>query len=349
MIIGERKIGPDQKPFIIAEVGINHNGDLDTAFKMIEVAKKIGFEAVKFQTFKAEEFNINKDETYTYKSQGQTITESMLEMFKRYEFSVEEWHKIKKKCDDENIMFLSTPQNKSDLDILLDIGIPAIKVGSDDFVNVPLLREYSKVDLPLMLSIGMADMGEIYKTLEVVNAFWRDDVLLFLCTSEYPTASENVNLKKLSTLKAAFPNVQLGFSDHTAGALAAPIAVGFGACVFEKHFTLDNNMPGPDHWFSANPTMLKQWYYSINEAWKMLGSAELVPTAKEKEMRKLARRSLYVTKNIKAGEKITVDKIGLYRPNIGIEGAMWDYVDGMYATKDLKAGVSISWGDFSDE
>ena len=349
MIIGNRKIGPEQKPFIIAEVGINHNGDLDTAFKMVEVAKEIGFEAVKFQTFKAEEFNINRDETYTYKSQGKEVTEPMLDMFKRYEFSREEWFKIKNKCDEEKIMFLSTPQNKSDLDLLLEIGIKAIKVGSDDFTNIPLLQEYSRAGLPLMLSIGMADMAEIYKTLEVVNAFKRNDILLFLCTSEYPTAPENVNLRKLSTLKAAFPNLSLGFSDHTAGTIAAPVAVGFGACVFEKHFTLDNNMPGPDHWFSANPSVLKQWYDSINEAWQMLGSAELVPTVKEKDMRRLARRSLYVIKDIKAGERITVDKVGLYRPNTGIEGSMWDMVDGMSALKDLKAGTALHWGDFCDE
>lgn len=349
MIIGNRKIGPEQKPFIIAEVGINHNGDLDTAFKMIEVAKEIGFEAVKFQTFKADEFNINRHETYTYKSQGIEVTEPMLDMFKRYEFSREEWFEIKNKCDEEKIMFLSTPQNKSDLDLLLDVGISAIKVGSDDFTNVPLLREYSKAGLPMLLSIGMADMAEIYKTLEVVNAFERDDILLFLCTSEYPTAPENVNLKKLSTLKAAFPNVSLGFSDHTEGAIAAPVAVGFGACVFEKHFTLDNNMPGPDHWFSANPEVLKRWYDSINEAWVMLGSTELVPTAKENEMRKLARRSLYVINDIKIGETITADKIGLYRPNNGIEGSMWDKVEGMRALRELKAGTPLHWGDFGDE
>lgn len=348
MIIGNRKIGPEYKPFIIAEAGINHNGDLETAFKMIEVAKKIGFEAVKFQTFHADEFNIDDTATYTYTSQGKIVTESMLEMFQRYEFSIEEWYKIKKKCDDEHIIFLSTPQNKTDLDILLEIGVPAIKVGSDDFTNIPLVREYSRVGLPLMLSVGMAEMGEICKTLEVVDAFSRDDVLLFLCTSEYPTPPENVNLRKLSTLKAAFPSVDLGFSDHTAGTIAASVAVGFGACVFEKHFTLDNNMSGPDHWFSADPEILRKWYDSINEAWIMLGRAELVPTAKEREMRRLARRSIYLTRDIKAGEKITLDKIGLYRPNTGIEGSMWDMVDGMCASRDLKKGTALHWGDFRD-
>lgn len=348
MNIAGREIGINEKPFNIAEVGINHNGDINIAFKMIDVAKKIGFEAVKFQTFKADGFNIDSHETYTYKSQGQIITESMLDMFKRYEFSVDEWIAIKRKCDEEDIIFLSTPQNKSDLDLLLELGVPAIKIGSDDFTNLYLLEEYNKVGLPMMLSIGMADMGEIYNSLATINAFNRNDIVVFLCTSEYPTPPEDVNLKKLNTISNLFPNIQLGFSDHTEGVLAAPMAVGFGACVFEKHFTLDNDMPGPDHWFSANPQVLKEWNDSIISAWKMLGSSELIPTKKEKEMRSLARRSIYTVKEIKCGELLTADNLGLFRPNKGVAGSMWNYVVGKHASKDLAKGSAIKWGDFCE-
>ena len=345
MIIGERKIGPEQKPFIIAEVGINHNGDLDTAFRMIEKAKILGFEAVKFQTFSAKEFNIDSQATYTYMSQGREVTESMLKMFQRYEFTKDEWKKIKEKCDKEGILFLSTPQNASDLELLLEIGIPAIKVGSDDFTNIPLLREYRKANLPMILSCGMADLGEIYCALEAVEAFSRGDVALLLCTSEYPTPVDDVNLLKLKTLRGAFPKLTLGFSDHTQGALAAGIAVGFEACIFEKHYTLDHDMPGPDHWFSANPEELKEWYDTILTSWSLLGKADLVPTAAEKDMRITMRRCIYVKKEICQGEELTMDNLGLYRPGNGILPAQMPLVLGKKARNNLYVGHQLSWSD----
>ncbi len=346
MQIAGRKIGIQEKPFIMAEVGINHNGDIETAFSMIETAKKLGFEAVKFQTFHAAEFNIDDTAVYTYKSQGKEITESMLQMFQRYEFSKSEWKQIKQKCDDEEIMFLSTPQNVSDLEILLEVGVPAIKVGSDDFTNLPLLREYRKANLPMILSCGMADLSEIFHALEAVEAFSRDDVALLLCTSEYPTPTEDVNLLKLRTLRGAFPALTLGFSDHTKGELAAGMAVAFEACIFEKHYTLEHNMPGPDHWFSANPEELKKWHDTIVNAWNILGKAELIPTQKEKEMKKIAQRSLYTVKAIPAGMKITADMVGMFRPSGGIGGEYWDLVLGTYATQDLPAKHLLKWGDF---
>lgn len=346
MQIAGRKIGFQERPFIMAEVGINHNGDLRIAFEMIEKAKKIGFEAVKFQTFHAKEFNVDDTATYTYKSQGKEITESMLQMFQRYEFSKSEWKQIKKKCDDEGILFLSTPQNVSDLEILLELGVPAIKVGSDDFTNLPLLCEYRKANIPMILSCGMADLAEIYQALEAVDAFSRDDVALLLCTSEYPTPVEDVNLLKLKTLRGAFPKLTLGFSDHTQGAVAAGMAVGFEACIFEKHYTLNHDMPGPDHWFSASPDEIREWHDTIVTSWKLLGNAELVPTAKEKEMRKLARRSIYTVEPISKGTKIVSNMLALYRPGGGIGGEQWDLIVGKVAAKDLPAKHLLKWGDF---
>ena len=156
--INNINIGFGYSPFIIAEVGINHNGEIEKALEMIDVAKRAGASAVKFQTFKALEFVADSSQTFTYKSQGREITESMLDMFTRYEFSRDDWFVIKKKCDDTGIIFLSTPQNITDLDLLLEIGIPAIKVGSDDFTNLPLLSSYAKTKLPMILSCGMSDL-----------------------------------------------------------------------------------------------------------------------------------------------------------------------------------------------
>ena len=345
MKIGDRIISIKEKPFIIAEAGINHNGNLETAFRMIETAKDIDVDAVKFQTFKAEEFNVDETATYTYHSQGKEITESMLQMFKRYEFTFNEWEQIKKKCDDIGIMFLSTPQNISDLELLMQLDLPAIKVGSDDFTNIPLLKKYASKRLPMLLSCGMADLGEVYYSLEAVEAFARDDIALLLCTSEYPTPYEDVNLNKLKTLHSAFPELVLGFSDHTQGSLAAGMAVALNACVFEKHFTLDNDMEGPDHWFSDNPLSLAEWKKTILDGWSLLGSSVVRPTLKEREMRSLARRSIYTVQDIEEGEILTEKKLGMFRPGDGLQAKELRNIIGKKAKNNISRGHKLNWGD----
>ena len=297
--INNHEISKDNPPFVIAEAGINHNGDIDKAKKMVKTAKNSGVDAIKFQTFKADEFITDSSLKITYQSQGSTITESQLELFKRCELSESEFFEIKKTCDEENILFLSTPQNKSDLDVLLKIGITAIKVGSDDFTNIPLLKSYSKTNLPLLVSCGMADIQEVQETLDTIGSLDGYPTVLLLTTSEYPTIPENVNLLKFQTLSEKFPDLILGYSDHTQGSLASSLAVVFGARVLEKHFTLDNNLPGPDHWFSVNPSDLKKWNTSIQSAYKMLGTNEIKPTKNEEKMKILARRSIISLCDIK--------------------------------------------------
>ncbi|MGQ0376802.1 MAG: N-acetylneuraminate synthase family protein [Nitrososphaerota archaeon] len=235
------KIGRGFVPFIVAEAGLNHNGEIQKAFEMIKVAKEAGVNAIKFQTFKASEFIADTTLTYTYLSRGKKITEPQLELFKRCEFSREDWFKIKEKCDKEKIMFLSTPENRSDLDLLLEIGIPAIKVGSDELINLPLLKDYATTGLPIILSSGMANLDEIHDALKTVGALDGYPTILLVTTSEYPTAFEDVNLRKFETLSKTFPSIPLGFSDHTQGFLASSLACVFGACFFEKHFTLSRS------------------------------------------------------------------------------------------------------------
>jgi len=326
------------RPFIVAEAGINHNGDLSKAFKMIEVAKWSGVDAVKFQTFKAKEFCGDKTQMFTYQSQGKKVTESMFEMFRRYEFSRDEWFQIKKKCDDESILFLSTPQNRSDLDLLLELGLPVIKVGSDDFTNLPLLKDYSTTGLPIVVSCGMSDLAEVYQALDSIGTFKGYPTILLLCTSQYPTPPEDVNLLKLKTLSNTFPDLVLGFSDHTEGSLASSLAVGFGAVFFEKHFTLDNNLAGPDHWFSENPKNLESWVKSIHQSYKMMGSSLVRPTEKELEMRKLARRSIVILNDIKKGNELTEDNIGLRRAGNGLPPAFIKKILGSFASQNLAKG-----------
>ncbi|MGG3887912.1 N-acetylneuraminate synthase family protein [Metabacillus fastidiosus] len=347
IIIGDKEIGKGCRPFTVAEAGINHNGDLDKAFKMIEVAKESGVDAIKFQTFKAEEFVTNINQTYTYLSQGMEVTESMLEMFKRYEFSRDQWYKIKKKCDEVGITFLSTPQNKSDLDLLDEIGISAIKVGSDDFNNTPLLKNYIKTNLPLILSIGMADLLEVYQTLESIGALKGYPIILLVCTSQYPTLEKDTNLKRISKLMEEFPGIPIGFSDHTQGAIAASVAVGLGACFFEKHFTLDNSLPGPDHWFSENPKTLLAWNQSIQISYEMLGNESIRPTLKEEEMRRIARRYIVAIKDIEKGEGFTEENIGLKRTGEeGLNPYEFETIIGKIATTNIEKGSMLKKGDF---
>lgn len=343
--IAGRMIGPDDPPYCVAEVGINHNGELPLAFRMIDAAKAAGADAVKFQTFKAEEFCGDPDQTFTYKSQGKAVTESMLRMFQRYEFPPETWRAIKAHCADVGITFFSSPQNASDLELLQQVGVPAIKVGSDDFTNLPLLRSFAAAGLPLILSCGMSDMAEVHQALEAVGWFEGNSIALLLCTSQYPTPPEDVNLAKLTTLQQAFPRLLVGFSDHTQGALAAALAVARGARIFEKHFTLDHNFPGPDHWFSEEPAGLADWIQAIRNADVLLGSPYLRPTTSEREMRLLARRSVVALRNIARGEVLDQTNTGLRRPGGGLPPSMVDRVWGLQAARDIKKGERLTLGD----
>ena len=263
-IINGNIINEINKPYLIAEVGINHNGKLENAIKMIEIAKDSGVNCVKFQTFKAEEFIIDKNLRYSYHNNGKEINESMQEMFKRYEFKQEEWYRIKEKCLELEIEFLSTPQNPTDMDFLNKLGVNAIKIGSDDFNNIPLIKYYASFNKPIILSTGMANYNDVTMVVDLFKKLNFKKYSLLVCTSAYPAPLNEVNLNKILTLKNITKNKIIGFSDHTENNYSSMIAVGLGARIFEKHFTLDKKLAGPDHWFSMNPDELFDWVRSIN-------------------------------------------------------------------------------------
>ena len=304
--IGDRLVGKGNSPFIVGEAGINIMV-VEMALEMVREAKYAGCDAIKFQTFKADEVCNDKNQTYTYKSQGKEVCESMLEMFKRYELPKSAWKTIKEECIKENIQFFSTPQNTSDLDILLQVGVPAIKVGSDDFTNLPLLKSYAKTDLPLILSCGMSNLAEAYEAIDCIGGLDGYPVILLVCTSQYPTPPEDTNLTRIKTLQSAFPGIPIGFSDHTRGPLASSIATGLGAVFLEKHFTLDHNLAGPDHWFSEDPKGLKQWVTSIRQTYSMLGSPIVRPTKTEEANKLEFQRYLIASKKIRKGEIFAVE------------------------------------------
>lgn len=344
--VGNRLVGGDSPPYIIAEAGINHNGDINIAKEMVRVAASVGVDAVKFQTFRTEEFLTDRSIPYTYTSQGKEITESMFDMFKRTELSDDEWHALKECCDSCHVDFLSTPASTAGTKFLVDLGSVAIKVSSDELTNLPQLREYASFGLPLLVSCGMGNAEEIERMLDAVDAE-RHDVCIFLCTSQYPTPPENVNVLKLTEMRRLFPNVVLGLSDHTEGSVAAVMSVALGACVFEKHFTLDHDMPGPDQWFSSNPEELGEWVAKIREAHMMLGTSKLAPTAIEMKARDEFRKSIVTLEPMKRGDIFSKDNIGSRRPGTGMSPDRIDAVLGRSAARDLPASHLITPEDIA--
>ena len=305
--------------FIIAEIGVNHNGNINIAKEMIDKAKKAGADCVKFQTFEAEEFVSDPKQTYTYKSQGEEVTESMIEMFKRFQFCKDEWKEIINYCKQKDMVFSSTAQNKSDLDFLLSItDLPFIKVGSDDLTNLEQMKYYASKQKPMIISAGMAYAYEIEDAVRAMREVENEDITVLHCISSYPTDAEEVNLKKIPVIRDAF-GVKVGFSDHTIGSASAVGSVCFGAVVIEKHFTLDNDMAGPDHWFSITPKELKQYIDDIRFIENAIGKAELKPTSKEIEMRKTMQRKIVFSKDFKASDIVTSDSFEYKRSEYGIE------------------------------
>ncbi len=339
--IAGRPINSNRPPYLVAEAGINHNGELAKAMEMIAVAKDAGADAIKFQTFRADELIGDPQLTYSYRSQGETVTESMLSLFRRCELERSAWSELKAECDRRGITFMSTPQNLDDLDLLLDLDIPAIKIGSDDFTNLPLLKSFAATGLPIILSCGMADGAEIERSLNAIGFMQGYPVALLLCTSLYPTPPEAVNLARLSALRAANPKLTLGFSDHTEGTLASSLAAALGASIFEKHFTLDVSLPGPDHWFSLDPPALAAWVHAVRTAHTMLGAAALKPAPAELAMRKLARRSVIALRAIARGERFTAANVGVRRPGTGLPPECYDVVVGAVAARDIERGAPV--------
>lgn len=287
--IAGRSLGDGCAPFIVAEAGINHNGKLDTAIDMVHVAKVAGCDAIKFATLKAAEF-CNPDHMISYTYQGELVTEPEMEMFRRCELPDEAWPVLKRECDRIGIVFFSTPQNESDLALLLEVGVPCIKVGSDDLTNLDLIAAYASHSLPLILSTGMADLDEALAAVDVV-ACSDAQLIVLSCTSEYPCPLKNANVARISTLQESLPYVPIGYSDHTRGSAAAAAATALGAAYLEKHFTLNNAARGPDHQFSAGPLDLATWVNVIRTARLVLGHGRIEPTEQERVNRVKWRRA----------------------------------------------------------
>lgn len=338
--IGNRLVGEGEPCFIIAEAGVNHNGDINLAKKLIDVAKGTGADAVKFQTFKAENVVTQNAEKAEY--QKTTEEESQYRMLKKLELTGEDFKELSDYGKKNGILFLSSPFDKESVDLLCELDVPAFKVGSGEITDFPLLRYIAKKEKPIILSTGMSTLGEVEEALNVIRGEGVEDVILLHCVSNYPARIEDVNLRAMETLKRAF-KIPVGFSDHTHGIIVPIAAVTLGACVIEKHFTLNRNLPGPDHKASLEPDELKEMVKAIRDLEKSLGNGVKRTTKDEEEIKKIARRSVIAKIDISEGTVIREDMLDVKRPGTGIEPKYFDFIVGMRAKKDIKKGDIVTW------
>lgn len=345
--IAGRLVGDGQPAFIIAEAGANHNGDLSIAKDLVRAAREIGCDSIKFQTFSAEEFCADKSKTFTYRSQGKEVTESEYEMFKRFEFSREEWAELMRFCEEEGILFFTTVQDPVNLEMMLELGLKCIKVGSDDFDHLVNLKRYAATGLPLIISKGMADLGEVDRVIRALRPL-TEKLAVLHCVSLYPTDPARLNIRQVPVLASLYPDVVWGFSDHSQGPLASTLAVALGARIIEKHFTLDHGMAGPDHWFSMDVDEMARMVRDIRFAEQALGSGEIAPSLGEEESRKIMRRRLVAKADLVAGARLDEETVAFKRADSGSFVTNWDLIRGrrLRAAKASNQGIELADVEF---
>jgi len=345
--------------YIIAEAGVNHNGSLDLAMQLVDVASEAGADAVKFQTFKAEQLVSGTTPKAEYQKTNTAASESQLEMLKQLELDKQAHRQLLAYCSERQIQFLSTPFDLESVDLLaVTLDLPLLKLSSGEITNAPLLLKAARSDKPIILSTGMATLGDVETALGIIafgytnhdalpgEAVFRaayaspearrilhEKVTLLHCTSEYPAPIADVNLRAMKTLATAF-GLAVGFSDHTEGITVPIAATALGATVIEKHFTLDRTLPGPDHKASLEPDELKQMVAAIRQSEQALGSFCKHPAPSEAGNAAVARKSIVAVRNIRAGEPFTEENIGIKRPGTGISPLRYWEILGKHAKRN---------------
>lgn len=329
--IGKKKIGDGHRVFIIAEIGINHNGNIDTAREMIKTAREIGADAVKFQLIKTDQFCTRDSKYY--------------EMFKDIEFSEDEFHELYDYSKKQGIIMFTACSQLDGLDFIEKAGFPLLKIGSPNITNFPMLERISTILKPIILSTGMSTMPEVEDAIKIIRKKNPFPLVILHCVSSYPASMEETNLRAIKTLKNAFPHSIIGFSDHTTDSRAAIAATALGSKVIEKHFTLDKKMEGHDHWFSADPEEFKKLIADIRETEKALGSGLKEPQKSELEMIKVARRYIVASRDIEEGETIQKEMLDLKRieGENGIEPKFMKKIHGKIAKEKIKKGEALTW------
>jgi N-acetylneuraminate synthase/N,N'-diacetyllegionaminate synthase len=343
--IRDKEIGPDKPVFIIAEAGVNHNGDVGLAKRLIDVAAEAGADAVKFQTFKANKLISARAPHGDYKSTGVD-----LKLIEKLELSLQHYIELIDYCQDAGIVFLATPFDFGSVNLLERLSAPAFKVSSGDLTNIPLLKHVGSKNLPVLLSTGMGNLSEIEQALQAISSVMELPinhlpVVLMHCVSHYPAPMNEINLKAIKTLSETF-KLPVGYSDHTKGVEAAMAAVVMGACVIEKHYTLNRNFPGPDHKSSIAPEELNFLVESIRNIETALGDGIKQPAKCELSSIPISRKSLVSSCKISAGQAITKEMLDIKRPGTGIEPRYYDLIQGKKSIVDIPEDEVLSWDMF---
>ena len=331
--------------FIIAEAGVNHNGSIVLAKQLIDIAAKADADAVKFQTFIAEEVISTDAPKAEYQKQTTDASESQLDMIKKLELSKEDHQELMDYAKYKNIMFLSTPFDEESVDLLIELKVPLIKISSGEITNHPFLKYIAIKGLPIILSTGMSTLEEVAEAVSVIKEAGCDDLTLLHCTSNYPARVQDCNLLAMKTMADVF-DILVGYSDHTPGIYVSLAAAAMGACVIEKHFTLDKNLPGPDHMASLEPTELEEMVWGIRLVEKARGSSVKVPVESELEVRDVARRSIVAKVDIPAETVITENMLAFKRPGVGVPPKNLDKIIGHASLSDIKKDSLINFKMF---
>ena len=326
--------------YVIAEAGVNHNGDVNIAKKLCLAAKEAGANAIKFQTWVTEKIITKNVKQASYQMKNTRNENSQFAMLKPLELSYNEFREVKAYCDNIDIQFVSTADEKDSLDFLIEIGIPFIKVGSGDIGNISYLRYIGTKHMPVILSTGMSSLADVEFSVRALRDGGAADIVLLHCTTNYPCPYDSVNLYAMDTLRNAF-GLPVGYSDHTIGIEVSIAAVARGAQVIEKHFTLDRSMEGPDHLASTEPKEFKKMVEAIRNVEKAFGKGIKEPTIEEREISKVDLKRIVSRNPISAGMMIKEDDICVKRNNTGLPASAWDIVVGTKARKNFAADEGI--------
>ncbi len=329
-----------RKVFIIAEAGVNHNGSIDLAKKLIDKASEAGADAIKFQSFKAEKLATKNAKKANYQEKTTGKVENQFEMLKRLELDYKKHKELINYSNSRNIMFLSSPFDLESIELLYNLGLEVFKIPSGEITNLPYLRKIGLLNKKVILSTGMSNLGEIEKALKILREYGTTDITVLHCNTEYPTPIKDVNLLAMNTIKDAL-KVEIGYSDHSLGIEIPLAAAALGATVLEKHFTLDKTMEGPDHKASLEPKEFKEMVRSIRNIKLALGDGIKKVTKSENKNINIARKSIVADKDIKKGEVFTEDNLTVKRPGYGISPMIWDEIIGKVAKRDFKEDEMI--------
>jgi N-acetylneuraminate synthase len=344
MKIGNREIGKGTKPFVIAEMSGNHNQSLENALKIVEAAAKCGVDALKIQTYTADTMTLDISENEFFIEDKNSLWKGN-SLYRLYDqaHTPWDWHKaIFDKCKEVGIIGFSSPFDATAVDFLEKLDVPFYKIASFENTDLPLIRKVAATKKPVIISTGMANISEIFEAVKTLKDEGCENIILLKCTSEYPALPEDANLLTIPHLRELFSDCEIGLSDHTMGIGVAIASVALGATVIEKHFTLDRKKGGVDSAFSMEPAEMKSLVEESTIAAKAVGKIHYGISAKEKASLRF-RRTLYIAKDVKAGETLSIENMRAIRPGLGLSPKYFDILLGKKVTKNLKKGTALSW------